>query len=101
MDWDDKIELVRLGNKRLESSVTRKRYQEFVLAHVDTFDGQAIDMFITNETLISEDVLESKEFYTEAINRINELIKDPDINNKVSMRADIRLGILEELIKEN
>lgn len=100
MDWDNKIELVRLGNKRQESTVTRERYQEFVLEHINTFDGQAIDMFITNENLITEDILANKEFYTEAINRINELMKDPDINNKVGLRADIRLGILEELLKE-
>ena len=100
MNWDNKIELVRLGNKRQESIVTRKNYEDFVLANIDSFDGQAIDMFITNETLIKEELLERKEFYIEVVKRLTVLMEDKAIYDKVGLRADLRIGILEELIKE-
>ena len=98
MEWDNKVELIKLANKKRESTVTRKKYQDFVLANIDTFDSQAISMFITNETLISEEILESKEFYTEVVKQLAELMKDSTINNKIDFRADIRIELLKEII---
>jgi len=95
MEWEDKVEMIRLGKIKDDSNEDMKNYKEFVLKHLDEFDVQAVDMFITNETLYPEKILYHIDFYRKVYNRFTEPELDEEINNNISLRANIRLGVLE------
>lgn len=99
MDWEDKIILVDLGNQAHSSDEDLKKYHEYVLSKIDEFDGQAIDMFIQNTSLIPNDINENKEFYQTVYNKIIELIKNLDDIERLTLRCSLRLEYLNLILK--
>lgn len=100
MTWEDKGEIIRLCNEGKKSSAFNDEYHEFVLKHIDEFDGQVIDMFINNETLTMENIIANKEFFRTVNKKFTELMKSKTISNQLSFRGDIRIGILEQFLNE-
>lgn len=100
MEWKNKIEIIRLGNEGKKSFAFNDEYHEFVLEHIDEFDGQAIDMFITSETLTKENIIANKEFFKIVNEKFKERMKSKMISNEISLRADIRVGLLEQILNK-
>jgi len=100
MTWEDKEEMIRLCNEGKKSFAFNNKYHEFVLKHINEFNGQAIDMFINNETLTMENIIANKEFFRTVNEKFKELMKSETISNQISFRGDVRIGLLETFLNE-
>jgi len=99
MKWQDKHKMIQLGNLKDNSDDDFYNYKKFILVHLDVFDVQIVDMFITNETLFRDQIIKHKDFYQKVLDRFNEPEFDKEIQKHISFRANIRIGVLEEMIK--
>ena len=99
MEWEDKGELIRLGNKAHSSDEDLKIYHEYVLSKIDDFDGQAIDMFINNTSLIPDEINGNKEFYQLVYDKIINIVKNFDDIERLTLRCDLRLIYLDLILK--
>lgn len=96
MEWDKKVEMIRLGNKAIDKD-SRAELHKFVLEHINTFDEQAWDMFLTTTELIEDDMREDIAFY-EQLHPIAE--KFNDSGHKLGLRSAIRLALLLTIYDE-
>ena len=56
MEWDNKVKMIQLGNKRHNNQESKVEFQKFVLDNIDSFDGQAWDMFCNIVDLVIDDM---------------------------------------------
>ena len=98
MEWEDKTQLIILGNMAHSSDDDLKKYHDFVLSKIDDFDGQTIDMFVNNTSLIPDEINANKEFYQIVYNKITEIIKTFDDIERLTMRCELRLIYLELIL---
>lgn len=79
MLWDDKIEMCTLG----ADPNNLKKFQDFVIKHIESFDSQAWTMFLSLITLTFQEVKKQILFY--------EKIR-PQLMNLKEMRNEQLLG---------
>ncbi|MDA3779468.1 MAG: hypothetical protein PF487_04475 [Bacteroidales bacterium] len=101
MEWQDKGNMIQLGNAAHNSDGDKKAYHDFVLSVIDDFDAQAIDMFITNTSIIPNEIIEDKEFYQIVSDKIKNKLDEDDYVENISLRVDLRLAYLETILEEN
>lgn len=93
MKWENKIEMCNLGqNDDLEP------FENYVIQHIDSFDLQAWDMFLTVLSLSTEQINKQKKFLQDILPKLEQF--DEADSASLSMRSNIRLGLLIERIKE-
>ena len=70
MEWENKAKMVQLGNQRHNSDEAKKEFQNFVLENVNSFDGQAWDMFCNLVDLIVDEMKKDLEFWKQVYAKI-------------------------------
>lgn len=98
MEWEEKVELIQLGNQAHDSYTNKKKYHDYVLSVIDNFDGQTIDMFIQNTSLIPDEINDSREFYQTVYYKITRIIDNLDDVERLTLRCDLRLSYLELIL---
>ena len=93
MEWEKKIEMCNLGQE--DDLMPFKKY---VAQHIDSFDVQAWDMFLTVFSVSIENIQKHSQFLQEILHKLE--LFDNKYGDSLSMRTNIRLGILIERIKE-
>ena len=97
MEWEDKIQMVKLGNQENVSKEAKDEFQKFIKENIESFDTQAWDMFSTLCTITVEDIKSDIEYWK----IIYPIIKKADINDPgISFRASLRLGIIQTICEE-
>jgi hypothetical protein len=97
MEWDNKVKMVQLGNQRYSSDEAKNEFQKFVLDNVDSFDGQAWDMFCNLVDLIIEEMKKDLEFWKQVYSKI----KDVDCNDeKFGLRSGMRIAMIQTICKD-
>lgn len=94
MEWDAKVKLVELGNKIQESSESRDQFEVYVLEQIESFDVQAIHMYLNIISLTKDDILKSIEFHRQVVGYIGKA-KDKSL----PLRESIRLELYQMLIE--
>lgn len=94
MKWEDKTELIVLGNQAHDSYSNKKKYHDYVLSKIDEFDGQTIDMFIQNTSIIPDEINDNKEFYQVIYDIIKKLIENLDDIERLTFRCTLRFEYL-------
>lgn len=95
MNWDKKVEMIKLGNNSHSCIECRMEFQKYVLEHMYNFDNQAWDMFLNIVELIPDEMKKDVEFYTSII-PVVKLIDE----SKIDFRSGLRLGLLIAICEE-
>jgi len=92
MEWENKLKLVQLGNKKNESIDSKNDFQKFVLDNIESFDGQSWDMFSNLVDLIVDEMKQDIEFW----NKVYEKIKEIDSSDeKFGFRSGMRISLIQ------
>lgn len=94
MDWSAKIEMCNLG----QNPDTIDEFKECVLNHIDSFDLQAWDMFLSVFSISEENVHKHAAFLKKLLPRL-EAFDESESSQSLTMSAFIRLGTLIDRIK--
>lgn len=89
MEWDKKSEMIRISN---HDSSDSKEFREFVMNHVDEFDNQAWDMYLTAINLIPTDILANIAFHKHVCDKM--LAINPEVDYKTELRKEIYKNIV-------
>lgn len=96
MNWELKTEMVKLGNQ-VNSEESRKQFQEFVLNNVDSFDGQAWDMFSMLTNIVLSEMKLDIEYWTEIYKRL----KNVDCNTDgFGLASGFRIAMLQNVCED-
>lgn len=93
MEWEKKVEMCNLGQ-----ADDLEPFKELVIQNIDAFDIQAWDMFITVFSIEEGNIKKHGGFLKNLLPRLEGF--DQEHGNTLSMRSNIRLGILLSRIKE-
>lgn len=97
MEWDNKVKMIQLGNQRYNSEKAKNDFQKFVLENVDTFDGQAWDIFCNSVDLIIDEMKQDGEFWKQVYSKI----KDVDCNDeKFGLRSGMRIAMIQTICED-
>jgi hypothetical protein len=97
MEWENKTKMVQLGNQRYNSDEAKKEFQNFVLENVNSFDGQAWDMFCNLVDLIVDEMKKDLEFWKQVYVKI----KDVDCNEeKFGFRSGMRIAMIQTICED-
>lgn len=96
MDWENKVEMVKLGNQN-GTPEGMKKFQDFTLEHMKEFDGQAWDMYSNLVFINPTDMKKDVEYWT----KVYELFKDVDCNDeKFGFRSGMRIAMIQTICDE-
>lgn len=95
MQWELKVEMMELS--RNEEQLIQ--FQEFVIQHIEKFDTQAWDMFLTCIALSEVEIKKQSEFYGSIQDRIEKLVTDIH-QYPISLSASFRLQLLLQFLNE-
>ena len=73
MEWENKVEMVRLGNTRYSSELSKKEFDDYVIANIESFDDQAWDMFVQLTDLLPEKMKEDIDYWTKIYRYIKQV----------------------------
>lgn len=97
MEWENKVKMVQLGNKRNKSEESKKEFQKFVLENINYFDTQSWDMFCNLVDLIIKEMKKDLEFWEQVYTKI----KDVDCNDEeFSFRSGLRIATVKAICEE-
>lgn len=97
MEWENKTKMIQLGNQRYKSDEAKKTFQNFVLENVNSFDGQAWDMFCNLVDLIVDEMKKDLEFWKQVYPKI----KDVDCNDeKFGFRSGMRIAMIQTICED-
>jgi len=97
MEWENKTKMVQLGNQRYNSDEAKKEFQNFVLENINSFDGQAWDMFCNLVDLIVDEMKKDLEFWKQVYAKI----KYVDCNDeKFGFRSGIRIAMIQTICED-
>lgn len=97
MEWDNKVKMVELGNKKNDSDEAKNEFQQFVLDNVNSFDIQAWDIFGNLVDLIIDEMKKDKKFWMQ----VYEKIKDVDCNNaSFGLRSGMRIAMIQTICED-
>lgn len=100
MDWNTKVDLVKLGNNSYKTPLAKKEFQKFVLLNIKSFDLQAWEMFILLSNIVIDDMEDSVDYWKQIYRHINELNID-SFDFKISFRIGLIKNICENDLKIN
>ena len=98
MKWEQKIELVKLGNQRNNNEETHKIFLNYVLQHVTDFDLQAWDMFSNLVEITFDKMKEDIDFWKEIYPYMN---RDKFADNNLNFRSSLRLFMIIEIMEDH
>lgn len=93
MEWEAKIEMCRLGQED-----DLEPFKQYVTQHIDSLDVQAWDMFITVMSISVESVQKHGKFLQDLRQKLG--LFDHEHGNSLSMRTNVRLGMLIDRIEK-
>ena len=94
MEWDNKVKMVQLGEQKHNSEEAKKDFQKFVLENVESFDGQAWDIFCNLVDLPIDEVGQDAEFWKQVYAKIKEV----DCNDKkFGLRSGMRIAMIQTI----
>ena len=97
MEWENKTKMVQLGNQRYKSDEAKKEFQNFVLENINSFDGQAWDMFCNLVDLIVDEMKKDLEFWKQVYAKI----KYVDCNDeKFGLRSGMRIAMIQTICED-
>lgn len=97
MEWNKKVEMIQLGNQKHNSDESKKEFEEFVLTNIDSFDGQAWDMFSNLVELIVGNMKQDLSFWQEVYKRI----KNIDCSDeKFGFRSGMRIAMIQTICED-
>jgi hypothetical protein len=97
MEWNKKVEMIQLGNKRHNSDEAKNEFQKFVLENIETFDAQAWDMFCNLVDLIIDEMKIDIEFWKQVYAKI----KHVDCNDeKFGLRSGMRIAMIQTICED-
>lgn len=94
MDWNGKVEMMKLIDNSKNDKLGTELFHDYVLEHMVDFENQDWDLFITGMDLIPDEMKTYIEFYT----RLYSYIK---VMEWPGMRVAIRFERLEQICKED
>lgn len=95
--WEQKVEMCQLGNKIDDSDADKKAFEDFVLKHIDSFDGQAWDMFCNIVSIIPSEMELDIIFWE----KVYAKFKDVDCNDeKFGLRTGMRVAMIQTVCEE-
>ena len=83
MTWEEKVEMIELANN-VYNKESRQKFLKYVTEHIQKFDSQAYDMFITSMSFVPEEMKEDVEYHKIIFPYINNFI-----NNKIKIIGTI------------
>jgi hypothetical protein len=97
MEWEEKTQMVQLGNCQHQDENSKIAFQDFVTANVERFDAQAWDMFVN---LTDLDVVQMRSDI-EHWSKLYKHIKYWDTkDDKVALRTAVRLAAMQTICEE-
>ena len=97
MEWDNKVKMIQLGNKRHTNQESKVEFQKFVLDNIDSFDGQAWDMFCNIVDLVIDDMKNDLEFWKQVYTKI----KNVDCKDeKFGFRSSMRIAAIQTICED-
>ena len=97
MEWDNKVKMIQLGNQRHNSEEAKNEFQNFVLENIDSFDGQAWDMFCNLVDLIIDEMKQDADFWKQVYSKI----KDVDCNDeRFGFRSGMRIAMIQNICED-
>lgn len=97
MTWEEKVEMIQLSNQA-DNKKSRRKFLEYVIKHIEKFDEQAYDMFITGLSLIPEEIIEDIEYHKKIIPYIENKLKN---GNGQGLRTSFRLALYITIYESN
>lgn len=98
MEWNDKVQLVRLGNNQHRSDSEKKEFEKFVFKKVSSFDTSAWDMFITIIDLDIDEMKGLRNLYYEVYQALKKF--NYETNTELSIKASLRLALFETICEK-
>ena len=97
MEWGNKVKMTQLGNQRHDSEEAKNDFQNFVLENIDSFDGQAWDMFCNLVDLIIDEMKQDADFWKQVYSKI----KDVDCNDEsFGFRSGMRIAMIQTICED-
>ena len=97
MEWEDKVKLAQLGNRRDVSVEAKKEFQSYVLSKMNEFDGQDWDMFVQLTDIIIDNMKNDVDYWSE----IYKHIKNVDCNDpKFGFRSGMRIAMIQTICED-
>ena len=97
MKWENKTKMVQLGNQLYNSDEAKKEFQNLVLKNVNSFDGQAWDMFCNLVDITVDEMKKDLEFWKQVYPKI----KDVDCNDeKFGFRSGMRIAMIQTICED-
>jgi hypothetical protein len=94
MEWENKVKMVQLGNKRYNSNDAKKEFQEFVLKNIDSFESQSWDIFYNLVDLVVDEMKKDLEFWKKVYIKI----KNVDCNDEnLGFRSGMRIAMIQTI----
>jgi len=97
MEWENKFKMVQLGNKIRESIDSKKAFQCFVLDNIESFDGQAWDMFSNLVDLIVDEMKQDIDFWSNVYQKIKHIDSSDE---KFGFRSGMRISLIQCICEE-
>jgi hypothetical protein len=97
MEWEEKTQLVQLGNCQHQDENSKIAFQDFVKANIERFDAQAWDMFVNLTDLDIAQMRSDIEHWRNLYKYIKDL--DPK-NDKIALRTAVRLSAMQTICEE-
>ncbi len=97
MEWEEKVKMIQLGNQMYRSEEAKDDFKHFVLRNIDSFDGQAWDMFCNLVDLIVDEMKEEVVFWR----RVYPKIKYVNCNDeKFGLRSGMRIAMIQTICEK-
>lgn len=95
MTWEEKVQMIQLANNANDKE-SRQQFLKYVTEHIDKFDAQAYDMFITSCNLMPEEMKEDIEYHKIIFPYIDKELMDGTSGLRTSLRLAMYVTICEK-----
>jgi len=97
MEWENKVKMAQLGNRRNESNESKKEFQDFVINNISSFDDQSWDMFANLVDIISDEMIKDIDFWKQIYTHIKNVVPN---NVSLHFRTAMRLALIDTVCEE-
>lgn len=98
MEWEQKVQLAQLGNRKDTSLEAQKEFEGYVIEHIEFFDSQDWDIF-SNVVEIVIDAMQNNTLFWEKV--YTPLKKLDTHRDAFSFRASVRLETIILVCEEH
>lgn len=99
MEWENKVELVKLGNQCHRSDEAAQAFEDYVLENIADFDDQAFSMYLNIIELAPKEI-ELRPNLHKPMAKVLGRFRSDHFGLRDSIRVGIYIGIVEDLWKE-